>query len=355
MSILTILVEATPTTCRAENLRKTETYIDSPIIKGKLPTPRELIPISLQGRIEQTKQNLKMKKSNKVECSPDSLCASFDINTTPKDVSAWMGFEFQNNTGKYFIATYGQKAVALGDGTYSTSKWNKKHFWIHLGKNITPFPIQPRFVGIDNVTGKEWYTVDYVGYQMSNEGIDYSTYWENMSQSALILLIDPKTKKVEEYYIEYYDENDEYVGVYSIEIGDKLQSYFLGFRKGQEDREYFFSLEDITTITSKPTFSYEELYPGKDFNTTYGKELKFPELKFKYIFEYYGKTRSNFTNPKPIFREVNTSVNTNTQTNTTKSTIAKTTKSAPLSSFWTLFLLALLITFVKINKKIYEN
>ena len=201
---------------------------------------------------------------------------------------------------------------------------------MHIDKDIVPFPIQPRFVGIDAESGYEWYTVDYVGYRMSNSGIDYSNYWENMSQSALILLINPKTKEIKEYYLEYYDENDEYVGDYDVKIGDEIESYFLGFRVGQEDIEYFFSLEDITPVTSPLTFSYKEAYPGKDFNCTFCGELNLLDVEFKYIFESYTETRSNFTQAKPITKTVNNS-------NTSSS------NAVPLSGFWIFLLLTLLI------------
>ena len=306
----------------------------------KLPSTRSLIPHSLKGRIATKVESFQKQKNTIFECNTNSLCASFDTNTIPKNVSAWIGFELTSANGKYFVATYSQKTSYLGKGTYSTPKWNKKHFWIHIGKNIVPFPIQPRFVGIDEESGNEWYTVDYVGYRMANVGIDYSNYWENMSQSALILLVDPKTKKVKEYYLEYYDENDEYIGNYDVKIGDELESYFLGFRKDQKDIEYFFSLEDITTITDPLTFSYEELYPSKDFNSTYGKDLNLAEVEFKYIFESYGKTRSSFTEPQPILSKSNTPNNPK----------ENTTKSVPLSGFWMLFFLTISIAMVKLKK-----
>ena len=310
-------------------------------VHRKLPTPRALIPRSVEGRIAKVKRNFKQQKNSNsnsnFECNRNLLCGSFDTNTTKENVSAWMGFEFKSRAEKYFIATYGQVATQIGKGIYSTPKWDKRHFWMHIGKDIVPFPIQPRFVGIDEESGNEWYTVDYVGYRMADAGIDYSIYWENMSESALILLINPKTKKVEEYYLEYYDENDEYIGDYDIKIGDEIESYFVGFRKGQEDREYFFFLEDITPITAPLTFSYEELYPGKDFNSTYGKDLNLAEVEFKYIFESYGKIRSSFTEPQPILSKSNTPNNLK----------ENTTKSVPLSGFWMLFFLITIVGIIK--------
>jgi len=317
-------------------------------IKKRLPSPRALIPNSLKGQIRKDITTNRQEKITSIECGVNLLCASFDVNTTPSDVSAWMGFEFTDDTGKYFIATYGQKTKYIGNRTYSTPKWDKKHFWIHIGEKTVPFPIQPRFVGKDIDSINEWYTVDYVGYR--RKGIDYSKYWENMSQSALIFLIDPKTKKILKYHLEYYDENDMYVGDFDIEIGDKLESYFLGFKKGQEDTQYFFALEGITTVTKQVTFTYEELYPNKDFNSTYGKDLNFTKKEFKYIFEAYGKTRSNFTDPKPIQAKKITNdknITSSTKTNTTPNKSAS--KSAPLSIFWSFLFIIMLIN-IRSNK-----
>ena len=314
-------------------------------IKKRLPTQREKIPNSIKGHIIKS-TTTRQQKITSVECGANQLCSSFDVNTTPDDVSAWIGFEFTDETGKYFIATYGQQTKYIGNRTYSTSKWDKKHFWIHIGHNTVPFPIQPRFIGVDLDSLNEWYTVDYVGYR--RKGVDYTNYWENMSQSALIMLINPKTKKVIKYYLEYYDENDEYVGDFDIEIGDQFESYFLGFRKGQEDIEYFFTLENITPITDQIRFSYQELYPSVDFNTTYGKELNFKQLEFKYIFEAYGKTRSSFTDPKPIqAKKIISDKNITSSTNTTSN--KSTSKSAPLSIFWS-FLFIIMLMNIRRNK-----
>jgi len=346
MLISTIFVEATITRCISSRFKTAQEYFDLPILKSKLPIPREAIPPSLKGRIAKATKNSKKQKSKNLDCNTSiSLCASFDSNVT-ENVSAWLGFEFESNKGKYFVATYSQKANHLGNGLYATPKWDKHHFWMYLGENIVPFPIQPRFVGSDTESDNEWYVVDYLGYRMNNIGIDYSNYWENMSQSALILLINPQTKKVEEYYIEYYDENDEYVGVYSIEIGDEIESYFLGFRKGQEDREYFFSLEDITKVTSGLTFSYKEQYPQKDFNTTYGQDLNLAEAEFKYIFESYGKTRSTFTEPQPIEKK-----EVNTTESASDNVTPSSSKSVPLSGFWILFMLTLIIAIFNLQNE----
>jgi hypothetical protein len=315
-----------PLNCMNGNFDKILVDTYSPIIKNKLPVSKALIPYSLEGRIAKTKKILQKKQGNQLDCNTTQLCASFDVNTTPNTVSSWMGFEYKKDTEQYFIATYGQKSTYLGNNIYSTEKWNKKHFWMHIGKDVVPFPIQPRFVGIDEESNNEWYAVDYIGYRMA--GSDYSNYWENMSESVLILLINPQTKKVLEYYIEYYDENDEYVGDYDIEIGDEIESYFLAFKKGQEEATYLFSLEDITHVTDSITFSYEEQYPKRDFNCTRCEDLNLADVEFKYIFESYGKTRSTFTEPQSI----------------EKTTNVTTTKSVSLFNVWILFFLLPLIS-----------
>ena len=339
ITLLIVSIEATSVNCGDTRLQGDINFE----IKKKLPSPRALIPKSLKGYIQKTTTD-RQEKIIDTKCDENSLCASFNTNTNPTDVSAWFGFELKDETGNYFIATYGQRAKLLKDKTYSTKKWDKKHFWIHIGEKTVPFPIQPRFIGKDIKSNNEWYTVDYVGYR--RKGVDYTNYWENMSQSALIFLIDPKTKKILKYYLEYYDENDMYVGDFDIEIGDQIESYFLAFKLGQENIEYFFSLEGITTVTKQVTFSYQELYPNKDFNTTYGKNVKFPDIEFKYMFEEYRETRSNFTDPKPIqvkktVSDKNTTLSTKINTTSNKST----SKSAPLTILWTLLSIILIMTF----------
>ena len=324
--ILTILAKA-----GAENVEYGKIDLNMPTLSNRLPAPREAIPYSLKGRISHTTSKITTNKSSNIECNENSLCTSFDTNTTLKDVSSWMGFDFKDDTGEYFIATYGQKAKHLGNNIYSTEKWDKRHFWINIGKDIVPFPIQPRFVGIDDESGNEWFTVDYVGYQ--KVGIDYSNYAENMSISSLILLINPTTKKIEEYHLEYYDENDQYVDDYIINVGDKIESYFLGFKKSEDSVDYLFFIEDITTVTSPITFSYKEQYPGTDFNCTHCEELDLSRVEFKYIFEAFDKNRSNFTEPKSI-------VTTNTTTS----------KSVPFSGMWILFILTILISVLIFQK-----
>ena len=314
----------------------------TPKVSYKLLIPRMLIPMSLKGRIQKVRESYKKEINVSVDCNDMALCATFDTNTSPKSVSSWMGFEYQYKTEKYFIATYGQEATYLANNTYVTTKWAKQHFWINIGKKVVPFPIQPRFVGIDEESKNEWYIVDYLGYRKAN--INYSNYKDNMSTSSLVLLINPTTKKVEQYHLEYYDENDEYAGEYAIEIGDEIESYFLGFKKGEDNTDYLFSLEDITKVTHPITFSYKEQYPGKDFNCTYCEDLNLAEVEFKYIFEAYGEKRSNFTEPQPIEQK---ETNTSDSNNITSSS----SKSVSISGTWILFLLTIFISFLTFKKE----
>lgn len=329
------LAEAVAIPCATGTKSLGDASLSSPISLNRLSAPRELIPPSLQGRISQRIKPLVREKASNFECDENSMCASFDSNTTPEKVSAWIGFNYVNKEGNYFIATYGQEATHLGNNVYSTPKWDKGHFWIHIGENTVPFPIQPRFVGVDKESGNEWHVVDYIGYQKPNT--DYSNYWQNFSKSSLILLINPKTKKVEQYHLEYYDENDQYIGNYAIEIGDKIQSFFVGFEKEVDDVDFLLSIEKITTVTSAITFEYKEQYPGKDFNCTHCGDLDFTTVEFKYMFEEFSHQRSLFTEPKAIERKQTESTNTN---NTSSS------KSVPISGFWIFFILSILITMV---------
>jgi len=339
---------------------------------NKLPIPRELIPPSIKSSVS-NKQVLRQQKVADTNCTTIELCAYFEGNITQENVFAWMGFDYTNKTGKYFIASYGQKAKSLGNGRYSTPKWSKKHLWMNLGEGIPPFPLQARFVRLDEDSTNEWYAVDYLGYKRINAGIDYSKYSEGISTSGLLLLIDPKTKEVVKYHVEYYNENGEYAGEYQIQIGDKVKSYFVGFKKYEGDRIYLFSVEDLTTVTSLATFSYKEQYPGKDFKCGHCGDLNLSNARFKYIFEAYGQDRSNFTEPKLLEPELNTTKQiakennvstTTTNKDTTKESnvsISKinkdanvskktTSKSAPFSTFWSiLFILLLLIGFKKNN------
>ena len=308
------------------------------VLKYQLPTPREFIPRSIKGRIASTEKKFSKEKGSNIECNKNALCSSFEGNKSIKNVSSWIGFEYKYRTEKYFIATYGQQANHIGNSIYSTKEWKKQHFWINLGKKSVPFPLQLRYVGIDAESGHEWYTVDYIGYRIANAGIDYSNYADNMSTSLLVLLINPKNKEVDEYHLEYYDENSEYIGDYQIKIEDKIESYFIGLKKDKE-ATYLFSLEGMTTVTNPITFSYKEQYPGKDFSCTNCGELDLSQTEFKYIFEAYGEKNSNFTEPKPIVTKASLSSNADS-----------TTKAVPLSGFWIFFLLTMGYSYHKIKK-----
>lgn len=309
-----------------DSLPKQSKTVGEVLHNKRLSAPRTFIPYSLQGRVSNRTKTMTYQKNSSTVCPEDSLCASFDTNITLKNVFSWMGFNFEDTTGNYFVATYGPEAIHLGNNVYATKKWDKRLFWINIGEKTVPFPIQPRFVGVDIESGREWYVVDYFGYQ--KQGIDYSNYWENISASSLVLLVNPLTKEVENYYLEYYDENDEYVEDYTISIGDKVQSYFLAFKKGAEDADYLLSIEDITTVTGKITFDYKEQYPAKDFNCTYCGDLDLSKVQFKYIFESFTETRSNYTEPQSI---------KNISTSNDLSSSSK--KSIPISGSWTLFIL----------------
>ena len=341
--ILAISVVSIEATCNEVKMGFGKLENNSVKLTYQLPAQRALIPHSLKERIRTTSQEI---NSNLPCNTTTSMCGSFEGNRTLKNVSSWMGFEFKHPTGKYFIATYGQKAKSLGNGIYSTKKWDKKHFWINIGKKSVPLPIQPRFVGIDDESGYEWYTVDYVGYRIADAGIDYSNYPNNISSSALVLLINPKTKKVEEYHLEYYDENSEYVGDYSIKVGDEIESYFLGFKQGDDNINYLFSIENITTVTDSITFSDKEQYPGRDYNCSSCKDLDLSQVEFKYIFEAYGEARSNFTEPKPIMAKLTSATNSSADSSTSSE------KSVPLSGLWMLFffITAVAILHFKRNK-----
>lgn len=301
---------------------------NDPIISNKLPSPRTLIPPSLIGHISTEKTVFQKQTKSSSECNTTSLCASFDTNTTASKVSAWMGFNFKSGSDSYFLATYGQEANYLGDNTYATEKWDKGHFWINIGKDVVPFPIQPRYVGVDKASGKEWYSVDYIGIQRAD--INYSNYTDNLSLSSLILLIDPTTKKVEQYQLDYYNENDEFSGSYEIKIGDKIQATFLSFKEGDKDKDYLVSIEGLTAVTSPITFEYKEQYPGVDFNCTFCGDLDFSTIQLNYIFEEFSEKRSTFT--KPLSVESNNSDASNQN--------SSSSKSVPISGFWIFFILS---------------
>ena len=304
-----------------------------------LLAPRALIPPSLEGRIRTTKVKFSKETNSSSKCNTStSLCASFEGNITQTNVSAWMGFDFEDSFGKYFIATYGQKANDLGNGIYSTQKWDKRHLWLTIGKDFVPLALQTRYIGIDDESSNVWYSVDYIGFRKANAGIDYSKYPNKMSNSALLLLVNPKNKEVLDYKLAYYDENANYVQNYQIEVGDEIESYYIGFRKEEKDVAYLFSIEAIKTVTAPISFSYKEQYPGKDFNCTSCEKLNIAQVEFKYMFESYGATRSNFTEPQPLVKS------------STANSTTGTTKSVPISGFWILFLLTMFVATLKIKQ-----
>jgi len=344
IAIFIVSVEASTGVSTPVVTSKTESnnFINSLQLTHQLPIPRPLIPRSIKGLISTTNNFQKQTKSN-IDCNTTvMLCGFFEGNTTLENVSSWMGFEFKDSTGKYFIATYGQKAKDLGNRFYSTKKWDKGHLWLNIGKNSVPLALQTRFAGIDKESGNEWHTVDYLGYRGADLGIDYSNYLEHMSTSTLVLLINPKTKEVIKHHLEYYDENGEYVDTYQIEVGDEIESYFLGFSRKEKDVVYLFSVEDITPVTSPITFTYKEQYPGKDFNCTNCGDLNLAEVEFKYMFEAYGETRSSFTEPQALVKKANSANNSNSSKNTNK--------SVPLSSLWMLLFLMSAITMIRLKK-----
>jgi len=305
------------------------------LIEDKLPVNRERIPSSLTNLLVQKSTNAQQQKSTSSACNEQSLCASFETNTTPASVSSWMGFYYEQNKETFFIATYGQEATHLGDNVYSTPKWDKGHFWINVGEKSVPLPIQPRYVGVDKASGYEWHVVDYLGYQRADT--NYTNYWNNMSVSSLTLLVNPQTKKVEQYQLDYYNENDEFAGSYEINVGDKIQSFFLGFKEGKDDVDHLFSTEYLTTVTAPISFEYKEQYPGKDFACTRCGDLDIASKEFKYMFEEFSKERSTFT--KPLSAETNS-------TNT-----ASSSKSVSISGFWMFFMFSIFIAMVVLNNE----
>jgi len=308
------------------------TLDDSVLISSKFPAPRELIPPSLKERFNTKETGFSKQLKSLSDCNTTTMCSSFDVNTTPEKVSAWMGFNLDNVTGNYFVATYGQEATHLGNNIYSTPIWDKKHFWIKIGEKTVPFPIQPRFALLDQETGYEWYVVDYIGFQKAD--INYTNYPDNLSLSSLVMLVNPSTKNVEQYYLEYYDENDEYSGTYEIEIGDKVQATFLAFKKDVKDVDYLVSIEGLTPVTSPITFEYKEQYPGIDFNCSFCGGLDFSKVELQYIFEEFSQQRSTFTEPQEIFEK-----------STIDSSVSNS-KSVSISGFWIFFFLTFAIAFI---------
>ena len=312
-------------------------------VSPRLLPPRLAIPPSLVGRITESKEYFQNKIAEKIDCNTTDVCATYDSNITSQSALAWMGFELIDGTEKYFVSVQGQDSTYIGNKTFATPKWDKRHFWMNMGKDTVPVPLLTRVIGPDEESDNIWYAVNFMGYRQA--GIDYSNYSANGSLSVLILLVNPQSKKVVEYYIETYNENGEYTGEDNkLEIGDALQSYFLGFNKKEPDTQTLFSAENLMTVTGPITFNYTEQYPGKDFNCTRCKSSSqsLDEVEFQYIFELilengYGKT----TTPMNLEKKSATSSNS-------------TSKSVPLSSFWLLFLLTLSIS-IQLLKKDKES
>jgi hypothetical protein len=274
-------------------------------IQPILPPVRPAIPPSLQDvRFAQPdvapQARAATRATTGLVCGENVQCASFAGEGEMPDVSAWMGFPYQESGMDFFIATHSQEAVYLGDGQYATPLWDKQHVWIRFDDSNVPFPLQPRYVGTDLDSGHDFYAVDYLGYRFPTE--DYSGYPFGISISSMVVEVDPASESVVDYYIEYYDENDSYIGKLTPAPGDEIQSYFLGFEKSEPDVVYLFYLEDAALVTKAPEFFFAELYPGKDFPCTYCGDLDLANIDFYYIFESYSEARSDFTDPLPILR-----------------------------------------------------
>jgi len=271
-----------------------------------LPPTRQAIPPSLQSvnlvRDVPTKSS---PRNGGLVCGQNALCASF--GSVQSDVAAWMGFPYEDedmegNSIEFFIATHGQEAVHLGDGEYATPLWDRRHFWIQTSSNGVPLALQPRHVGIDADTGHEFYVVEYVGYQSAAPDIDYSLYQLGMSVSLMVIEFDPVTETFVDYYIEYYDENDQFTGdIINLQLGDEFVTFMLGFERTEPDVAYVFFVEDIAVVDMTPVLTYEEQYPGADFSCTHcPPTLDTTQIEFHYMFESYTQERFSFTDPLPI-------------------------------------------------------
>jgi len=277
---------------------------DTKKIGAILPPTRQAIPPSLQSvNLVRDVLAKSSPRNGALICGQNALCASF--GSVQSEVSAWMGFPYEEegvsgNIIEFFIATHGQEAFHLGAGEYATPLWDRRHFWIQTRSDGVPLALQPRHVGIDADTGHEFYAVEFVGYRLP--GIDYSVYQLEMSVSTLIIEFDPVTETFVDYYIEYYDENDQYTGNnYNLELGDEFVTYMLGFEKTEPDVAYLFFVEDIAPVDMTPAFTYLEQYPGADFSCTYcPPTLNTTQIAFHYMFESYTQERFGFTDPLPI-------------------------------------------------------
>ncbi len=127
-------------------------------------------------------------------------------------------------------------------------------------------------------------------------GLDYTDYALGFSISSLIAEVDTEGFVVD-LYIEYYDENDQFVDNYDILSGDELGSFFLGFTEADPGFVTLFSIEELAVVTEEPEFFFEEWYPGITFPCTFCGDLDLSQVPFHYIFESFGETRSTFTTP----------------------------------------------------------
>ena len=262
-------------------------------LRSIIPPPRQAVPFSLQDRIARrwNDDGLAARERGSV-CGVNTMCASFPEEMP--DVSAWIGFPYSDDDADYFIATYGQEAVHLGGGEYATAIWDRRHFFIQIGDSVVPFVIQPRFVMEDAITGNAFYAIDYLGYRLP--GVDYTDYPLGFSVSSLIAEVDTEGF-VADLYIEYYDENDQFVDNYDIESGDELGSFLLGFNAADPGFVTLFFIEELAFVTEEPEFFFEEWYPGITFPCTLCDDLDLSQVQFHYSFESFGEARSTFTDP----------------------------------------------------------
>ena len=267
-----------------------------------LPPARSSIPPSLRGAslMFAADVNRGVTKSGDARgadpprCGVNGMCASFPEEQD--DVVAWIGIRYMNSH-EFFVATFGQEAVHLGDGLYFTPFWDKRHFWIQVSDSVVPLGIQQRYVGTDPATGHDFFSADYVGYRQP--GVDYSAYLFEMSISALILEVDSEGYLVD-FFIELYDENDDYVGDVDLELGDELGTFFFGFQQEDPTTITLLSIEDLAEVTREPDFFWEEWYPGTTFPCTACGDLDLSQEQFYFMFEGLTVERWNYTEPQPI-------------------------------------------------------
>ena len=300
----------------------TNTFLRNTAKVGALPAERSLFPRALERRTGISIPDPSSYKraatagrpsaaAGSLECGVSGMCASF--GSPQPDVSAWMGFPFTVDGSTYFVATHGQPATDLGGGNYATPLWNKQHLWINVNGGPLPLGLQPRYVMTDSTKGVDVFVVDYIGY--ARPGVNYSAYPFGQSISSLVLTVNSLTGNVVSSYIELHNEHDEFVGDVDLKIGDKLQSYLLGFERNDPTAVYLFWMADATTVTQAPVFFRAELYPGLDIpcpgcdataTASSGSKASVSSTQFFYIFESYGKSRSKFTDPLRIIAYVAT-------------------------------------------------